>query len=997
MSKAAIGRIALVVAILVAAAGAFYLLRVKREVARTITPIPVAAPDFYPADTLLFVAMHGVDKDWESLDAWRRRIEPTATWHAAKRAFDAASESGDLDPKAVDALAEFERAMDAAEKRLGSRPTTKEFFDTYGRYTAFGLVPAPAAPAAAPGGAATPPAATPPKILGVVRLPEGGVDALLEKRLGGVAEVKRHDPPSLHGYPVFAEEPGEGRRLFYGLGGGYLFLTDDAVVLDGALGRLDASAKGETAAAPSLATDAVFRRGVPESWNDLRLALFVRKGQQFERFDPALKTVDSVLAHAFRLAPAEPAVCVSAVGAPGTNYAIRASFGAQSRGGKPWEELLPSDACDVYVGRGVTSEAKRKAFGAAYERVRGKELWKEIDALGKDAPRLKLLLRETLGPEMVPSDETLARLPHDVALFGAIGGGILEAAWFAPEAEYAVCQKIYRGSSTTIQAAFGADTDAFGLLVAAMAAETAVEHSGGWVLHDEAPGVHSWRVDVNKAVEAAGALFPPDTSSMLEEFWTPYAPSIVTGKGCIFIVLGEDMRKELVAILSGGGAGTLAADPLWREAVAAVDAGASTLHFSRPVETGRALVESYRGAIDTFMGAAELEPGPESDHVKAVAEALLGTVDDAISWSGVRATISAGYTDDARPGLDLVLMDPVREKAGPPVTVEEAPARAPGVLPASTFLYGSGRFQARPYLEKVSEAFLKRYPGGREKWKEFRGEAGIEEKDLEGVIDALIVDLKGESGVALAVPTVPEPGESPLGTQELIDRVPAPVLWAEHADPERAFNAASELFEKAAKTFTSGPPGFAERKRLFDRGRGSRPLEVRLEPADCAGGGAAAALRFTFPEGPRGRNLVVTAGLVRRGTLLFFTPSGPVFDHLRTAADGGPGTLAERLKAVLPAGTLPERSTGVTIVRVDGVAECLALYFDVLALQGPGLTLMGYGEEPPPPERVQAHVEGWRKALDLLEDALKTSCWDVGATVREGDKYRTVHKRVRGN
>src|SRR5688572_24226436 len=330
----------------------------------------------------------------------------------------------------------------------------------------------------------------------------------------------------------------------------------------------------------ALAADAVFRRGVPESWNDLRLALFVRKGQQFERFDPALKTVDSVLAHAFRLAPAEPAVCVSAVGAPGTNYAIRASFGAQSRGGKPWEELLPSDACDVYVGRGVTSEAKRKAFGAAYERVRGKELWKEIDALGKDAPRLKLLLRETLGPEMVPSDETLARLPHDVALFGAIGGAVLEAAWFAPEAEYAVCQKIYRGSSTTIQAAFGADTDAFGLLVAAMAAETAVEKSGGWVLHDEAPGVHSWRVDVNKAIEAAGPIIPPDASSMIEEFWTPYAPSIVTGKGCIFIVLGEDMRKELVAILSGGGAGTLAADPLWREAGAAVDAGASTLHFS---------------------------------------------------------------------------------------------------------------------------------------------------------------------------------------------------------------------------------------------------------------------------------------------------------------------------------------------------------------------------------------------------------------------------------
>ncbi|HEU4395807.1 MAG TPA: hypothetical protein VFS92_09595, partial [Planctomycetota bacterium] len=846
MGKATLGRIALVVAILVAGASAFYLMRVKREVARSITPVPVAAPDFYPADTLLFVAMHGVDRDWEALAAWGRRIEPTATWHAAKRAFDAARESGDLDPKVLDALEEFERAMDAAEKRLGSRPTSKDFFETYGRYTAFGLVPASAP-------------TTPPRMLGVVRLPEGGVDALLEKRLGGVAEVKRHDPPSLHGYPVFTEERGAGQRLFYGLGGGYLFLTDDAAPLDAALARLAASAKGEAAAAPSLATDAVFRRGVPESWNDLRLALFVRKGQQFERFDPALKTVDAILAHAFRLAPADPAICVSAVGAPGTDYAIRASFGAQARGGKPWEDLLPSDACDVYIGRGVTSEAKRKAYGAAFERVRGKPLWKEIEALGKDAPRLKLLLRETLGPEMVPSDETLARIPHDMALFGAIGGAVLEAAWFAPEAEFAFCQKIYRGPSTTIEYAFGVDMDAFGLLIAAMAGETAVEQSGGWVLHAEAPGVHSWRVDVPRAFDAAGGMAPHEALDLLRGIYAPYAPAIVTGKGCLFVTVGEEMRKEIVAILSGAGAATLSTDALWREATAAVDPGAAMVHFSRPVEAARAMVESYRGMADTIMEEAKIAPGKEVDEAKAMVEAVLGTVDDALSWSGgIRATISAQYADDARPGLAAVLVDPVREKASPAVSVEDAPARAPGVLPASTFLLGSSRLQARPFVERLSESFLKRFPGGRERWKEMRGRIGIEEKDLEGVIDALLVDLKGESGVALAVPTVPEPGESPLGTQDLIDRIPAPVLWMEHADPERAFDAASGLLEKAAKALAEGPPGFAERKRLFDRGRGPRPLEVRLEPADCEGGGAAAALRFAFPERPRGSNLVVT-------------------------------------------------------------------------------------------------------------------------------------------
>jgi hypothetical protein len=170
---------------------------------------------------------------------------------------------------------------------------------------------------------------------------------------------------------------------------------------------------------------------------------------------------------------------------------------------------------------------------------------------------------------------------------------------------------------------------------------------------------------------------------------------------------------------------------------------------------------------------------------------------------------------------------------------------------------------------------------------------------------------------------------------------------------------------------------------------------VRLEAADCAGDGAAAALRFTFPEGPRQRNLTVTVGLVRRGTLLFLTTSGPVFEHLRTIQENGPGTLAERMRSTLPAGTLPERSSGLTVYRSDGVAECFALYFDLLAAQGPGITLMGYGEEPPPGDRIEAHVAGWRRALDLVEDAMKTGAWDVSATVRAGDRFRTEHKRVR--
>jgi hypothetical protein len=973
------GLVGLAVALLLAAGASAYLLSVKKQVERTTTPVPVAAPDFFPPDTLLLVAVHRVDEDWASVDACWKRVEPTASWTLLHDWFEEARGTGDLPAEAIRLADEFDRAMAETEARFGSRPTTRDFFETYGRYAAFGFVPA------AGGGA--------PRLLGVVKLPGEGAASLLQNRLGGVKDVRRHDPPDLHGYPVFVEERGKGLRILYGVGGGYLFLADDAAPLDAALGRLAARAAGGTAAAapaPSLSDDPVFRRGAPGTWEDLRFALFVRKDQQFARLDPSLAAVDGFLRHAFVLAPADPAICLSASGAPGGAYTLHASFSAGSRAGRPWEALLPAGLCQASLSRAETSERRRAAFQGSLDRLRGKALWKEIDALSRDTPRLQRILGEALGEEQVPPADLLARLPKDVELLGALSNAFLEAVYFAPQTEIAFGQKVYRGEGTTVQTVVAGDADAPTLFFAASTLDNLAEISEGWVVREQAPGMILWRLDAEKVRAWIEGDAPPETRRMIEGLLAGYLPSVVAANGCLYLVLGEDMRREVVDIATGKPVPTLADDPVFREAVAAVDPGYGTLTFQRPAESMRAGLEGIRGTIGETMDSSHAEPD-----ARELVQAGLATLDEALRWGeGMKAVVTVSYADAARPSVQVALLDLEKEKAAPAMTLEASALRAPGLLPGGTFFLAEGRVQIRPAFERMRDAFLGALPGGRERWERLRKDFPGDAAKMEESLDSLVVDVKGETGLAVAVPSTPARDPGALGMQDLLDRIPGIVLFAEYADPARAFESAASALESLDRALRDETP-FETKRRAFDRGRGPRPVGTRVERIALGEGNPAVVFRVFWPEGPRRGLVTLSLGVVRRGGMLLFSSSGPVLEAVGAAAEGGPGTFAARMKDALPEDFLPAKVAGVWVLREDGFAECLGLYFDALVPIGARLSLMGAGPEPAE-DRVQAHLDGWRKGLDLVADALKTSSWSAGGTVREGDRLRTVTRRGAG-
>lgn len=99
------------------------------------------------------------------------------------------------------------------------------------------------------------------------------------------------------------------------------------------------------------------------------------------------------------------------------------------------------------------------------------------------------------------------------------------------------------------------------------------------------------------------------------------------------------------------------------------------------------------------------------------------------------------------------------------------------------------------------------------------------------------------------------------------------------------------------------------------------------------------------------------------------------------------------MKGALPASMHPADASMLLVFREDGVADGLGALLDLLVPVGPSLTLMGL-EEPPSPERMKAHEEGWREGVDLVKDAMRTSGWQVMARTREGDRWITVRRRA---
>ena len=66
----------------------------------------------------------------------------------------------------------------------------------------------------------------------------------------------------------------------------------------------------------------------------------------------------------------------------------------------------------------------------------------------------------------------------------------------------------------------------------------------------------------------------------------------------------------------------------------------------------------------------------------------------------------------------------------------------------------------------------------------------------------------------------------------------------------------------------------------------------------------------------------------------------------------------------------------------------LRLFLDPLLPLAASWTLQGYGGRPPG-ERVAAHLAGWTRFLELVDDLFRSRAWSMTYTVREGDRLET--------
>ncbi len=977
-------RLGLALVVLAAAAGgvAVALLRSAQEaVDRVVVPVDVAAPDLYPPDTLLFAAVHGIDEAHAAAERAWRRFEGTAMHSLAERAWRerVLPESAPL-RASVD---EFQRSMDAAERRLGYRPTGADFFRVYGRHTAFGLVPSGTEGAR-------------PSMLAVVRLPDEGAQALLEQTLGGGAggAVVRHAPPDLRGYPVFTEQPGFLDRLYYGIGGGFLFVSDALPALDAALARLDfrrhppaeGAAPGTDPAEPSLSGDPGFRAVAGSAWDRVVLALHVRRDQQFARWHPSLSLVDDALRGAFVLSPKDPSITIAALRpSSGADLELRSSFPVASPETAAWGRVLPAGLSQATLIRTVTAEEQRRAWGPAVERFRGKAIWREIDTLFRDTARLEGILGDALPPQRVPSRDTLTRLPRDLDLLAELFGSQIDAAVLGRMSASAFFAKVYGGTTAREQWAVAAGIDPLTLFFIAGAAEAAADRTDGAIVRDHAAGALCWRLDVGRALAAAG--LPRRTADELLAAWGDIAPGMIAAGGRLYLCLGAEIQGELRSLASGGNAPPLDTDPLYTEAVAAVEPGAWRVAYVRPAEVARGYAGALRGFAESVASTSGLdEEGRDLMH------ALLAVVDRAVVWSQpVRAEVSWSLLDEARPAAAVTLLDPARREALGVGTERNARVEGLAALPPGTAFVSATRVPLRTVLEDLHDAFVAALPGGRERMDSLLDDVRAEEPGPLALrfVSAAIGSVDGECGVAgTAPPSLPVPQDGRLDLQGMLDRIPGATFWATYADAGEAFEAASAVLKWVAGQIEEVP--FPRRHRDYARGLREYPVGAEFRRS-MEKEFPQATLTLLLPEGRRGPIRTLALGVVRRGATVHY-----VFgEHLlRQVAGEGTGGLLDRWAREIPAGAIPAEVATLTAVRGSGIADCIHAYLEPLAPAGLALSLGAFREAPPPEAVVEAHVAGWRRVEALLDDLLRDSAWTVSWTVADGDRLRAETRRI---
>ncbi|MCI0341030.1 MAG: hypothetical protein L0216_07725 [Planctomycetales bacterium] len=991
---AVLGAVGLVVALGVAGGAAFYLHRTGAAVQRAVDPVGVAAPDLYPADTLAFLAVHGLDRSYASAEAWWRKFEGTAAFLALRRAWE--GDRKQVPPVVSENLAAIEKEMARAEARFGSRPTTRDFFETYGRYTAVGLVPPE------PGGSR-------PRLLAVVRLPGEGAATALRSHLEKAPEVRRGETAAGHAYPVFTEERADLGPVHYGVGGGFLFLSDAAGPLDAALDRLAVAAdpKGPGRPAGALSEDPILKRVTPARWEDLRVAVYLKRAIKLSSWSPGLEALDRVVEEAFVLAPQDPAVAFAVNGSGDGAGRLRSSFAIGVP--KPWTEALPAGLAQFQLQVPLPETTIRKALEPGLSRFLGKALWKEAEALLADPARVKRLLREAIPAEAGLDDELVARVPNDLRLLGELARGAAESVLYAPASGFAMAVKAYPApdGSRSGETVYALDAGPDVVFVVATLLEGlraqladrslpraapgggALEDSNSWIVRESRPGALLWRANMERMREELGEKGKPGGPDTPMGFLREYIPGVLLAGGRLYFCLGPGILEEIARLhdpsLAGPGApAPLSSDPVFAEALKAVPEGFQTLDYTRPAEWLEAISAGYRSVLESAAGSFGSRNPQEAETLRAV----LGTADEVLRWVGrTRCEVSATYVEPERPSIRVSLLDPAAAGRGPELELAAAPSKAPGLLPAETWGLTLVRLDLGAAVAAVREAFLKRWPGGEAGWKKEGVRLDADPALVDAVVERLLKNQRGELGIAVALPKVPPESRELRGPQDAIVRAPGIVLFAEFRDADAAFAAVRLLLERLQADLNPRP--FEERHRVFLRsgGRGEPPAGSMLT-VGTVGPHPALALDLYLPVGGT-EYAVPSLCVLERDGLLFLTNSVGTFQAIAAAQPGAEGTLAARLAAELPAGSLPGATSRLTLLRTDGFLAEARLYLEALVPMALGFSLGGYSERPPE-ERIQAHERGWTRFLDLLLDACSTSSWGVGASVQEGDRVRST-------
>jgi hypothetical protein len=951
----------------VAVASVLYLKRTKQAVERVVKPVDLSAPDLFPADALLYAEFHGWEKSHAKVEAWWKRFESTATWLALKRGWE--KEKLGLPPDLVKALDTIDEELNRAEQKFGHRPTARDFFETYGRHVAFGLIPAPKGER--------------PRLLLATRLPEEGTSALLQKSLGNAGGVRPCDPPLHRGFPVFREDRGgEIPTIFYGVGRGYLFISDNVATLQQGLDRLAVATDGTDPKKPAgtLAGDAVLRRVQPDPGKDGTGIFYLKRDQKFGEWKPELASIDEYVRNAFVLAPKDDAV---AFATPEGDRAIaRCSFSVAPA--QPWTKSLPAGLVQLEATIGAAAGEARKRHEADAKAFFAKPLWKELDAFLDDPARVKSFLDEAIPPPVRPDDPTLARIPNDVRFVGAWFRSAIDSVVGASGLEFMYASKTYPGTDgeTVAQFAAGIDVDPFMAFMIAGGLDFGRSRAPEWITREERPGLLKWSLNMDRALKELREDAPPDGVKMVEDMYGHLAPSLLLTGNRIVLAFGPNLAKETAAVLSGGGAGSLEEDPLFREARDLVKPGYSYLSWERPAERLKAQWESWSRMLDTILKQGALREGGEAAEILGAA---IETVDWMIGWvKPTRATLSASYPDAARPYESVELMDPEAEKKVPLLVPADAPARTPGFLPADTWGVVMQRLELRPAYDAMRKTFVGALPEGEEQMKKLLPQ---DDEELQAfgnaVADGIVRNVRGEVGFAVALPHPPKAEPGPPNLRTVMARAPAFIGFAEFEKPDEAFEAIRVVLARVHRVLNPEP----FRKRLQARMEWEDlPFGTEMKVGKT-GEHSAMALDVFIPVGQE--YLVLSLCVLEHSGRIFVTNSPDALKFLGGVKENDAGTLAARLAKALPAATVPEKVSSLNLFHGDSLVGQVRMYLDMVVPGLAGLTLAGH-EGPPPQERLQAHLEGWNKWIDLALDLFRSGSWTVGSTARSGNVVRTV-------